>query len=396
MRLSKGFLTKAFSTVSNIGIIAGLKAAGAIAVTANPVSLGAVATIGATALTSGILVAGYKTWKDGETRKDFIKSTLTHTGFGLLGGGVGFFADDIWDWAKTFPVVSNAPQTLSTLFSNAVSWMFNEDTIQSSREYLTRDFTGTLTETSFNVDGRLFINTPENSPNISLVLNPDQSEIMARSLCAELSGCEWTNTEMTVIPTEPTLSYSDRFILDLTQQTDCDNICANNSSTMVCANFNTDAPPIAITFDMEGGAEILGKFCSETNLCDYDAPTTMPTDEVVTDIILNEPIIDEVIINTPEPTPPIIEPEDIPSPLPVYIVQSGDNLWRIAERIYGDGSKYTLILQANLNAYPGLVNADWIYPNMELVIPESDAIAADCDVIHGSTFCRAAPSPAMA
>lgn len=52
----------------------------------------------------------------------------------------------------------------------------------------------------------------------------------------------------------------------------------------------------------------------------------------------------------------------------VYVVRSGDSLWRIAERFYGDGDRYPEILAAN-----GLDGGDSnIDPGDELVIPDSD------------------------
>lgn len=45
----------------------------------------------------------------------------------------------------------------------------------------------------------------------------------------------------------------------------------------------------------------------------------------------------------------------------VYIVQSGDSLWSIAERLYGDGSKYTELAEKN-----NIENAAVIYPGQEI------------------------------
>jgi nucleoid-associated protein YgaU len=47
-------------------------------------------------------------------------------------------------------------------------------------------------------------------------------------------------------------------------------------------------------------------------------------------------------------------------------VVSGDNLWKIAEKYYGDGSKNDAIFQANR---PMLSSPDRIYPGQKLVIP---------------------------
>ena len=47
-----------------------------------------------------------------------------------------------------------------------------------------------------------------------------------------------------------------------------------------------------------------------------------------------------------------------------YTVVSGDTLWAIAERFYGDGNKYQVIADAS-----GVANPDLIYPGQELTIP---------------------------
>jgi len=68
----------------------------------------------------------------------------------------------------------------------------------------------------------------------------------------------------------------------------------------------------------------------------------------------------------PEPTP---EPEAAPAPPPppaprTYTVVSGDTLWAISERFYGDGSKYQVIADAS-----GVSNPDLIHPGQVLTIP---------------------------
>ena len=42
-----------------------------------------------------------------------------------------------------------------------------------------------------------------------------------------------------------------------------------------------------------------------------------------------------------------VEPEAVPDEEGIYTVQSGDTLWNIAETVYGDGSKYSIIFDAN-------------------------------------------------
>lgn len=63
----------------------------------------------------------------------------------------------------------------------------------------------------------------------------------------------------------------------------------------------------------------------------------------------------------------VAEPVAEETPLPAvrtYIVESGDTLWAIAERFYGDGSKYQVIADAS-----GIPNPDLIQPGQVLTIP---------------------------
>ena len=62
-----------------------------------------------------------------------------------------------------------------------------------------------------------------------------------------------------------------------------------------------------------------------------------------------------------------------------YTVRSGDCLWNIAKAFYNDGSKYTLIYNANKTVIEDTANkhrngkgsshGHWIYPNTKLIIP---------------------------
>src|SRR6478752_6118642 len=60
----------------------------------------------------------------------------------------------------------------------------------------------------------------------------------------------------------------------------------------------------------------------------------------------------------PPPPPP-------PPPAPrTYTVVSGDTLWAIAEKYYGDGNRYRAIAEAS-----GIANPDLIHPGQVLTIP---------------------------
>lgn len=50
-----------------------------------------------------------------------------------------------------------------------------------------------------------------------------------------------------------------------------------------------------------------------------------------------------------------------------YTVESGDTLWKISEEVYGNGSNYMKIFEANKDL---LDSPDRIFPGQELVIPE--------------------------
>jgi hypothetical protein len=62
-----------------------------------------------------------------------------------------------------------------------------------------------------------------------------------------------------------------------------------------------------------------------------------------------------------------------------YTVKTGDCLWNIAKRFYGDGSKWTIIYNANKTIIEntakkyrngkGSSNGHWIYPGTKLTIP---------------------------
>jgi LysM repeat protein len=66
----------------------------------------------------------------------------------------------------------------------------------------------------------------------------------------------------------------------------------------------------------------------------------------------------------PEPAPPEAAPEPAEPAARTYTVESGDTLWAIAERFYGDGSKYQVIADAS-----GISNPDLIHPGQVLTIP---------------------------
>jgi nucleoid-associated protein YgaU len=85
--------------------------------------------------------------------------------------------------------------------------------------------------------------------------------------------------------------------------------------------------------------------------------------------------------DTEEPLPPREETaaEELETPEPPtgqaaeqgatgsYTVQPGDTLWRVAERVYGNGANYQAIFEANTEL---LESPDQIFPGQTLVIPQ--------------------------
>ena len=63
--------------------------------------------------------------------------------------------------------------------------------------------------------------------------------------------------------------------------------------------------------------------------------------------------------------------QNSPAPLSAqtYTVVSGDCLWNIAKKFYGDGSMYAAIYNANIDVIGG--NPNLIYPGQVLTIPEA-------------------------
>ncbi len=50
-----------------------------------------------------------------------------------------------------------------------------------------------------------------------------------------------------------------------------------------------------------------------------------------------------------------------------YVIEKGDTLWKIAERVYGNGAQYSKIVDANSEV---IKNADLIFPGQKIRIPK--------------------------
>ena len=67
---------------------------------------------------------------------------------------------------------------------------------------------------------------------------------------------------------------------------------------------------------------------------------------------------DQLTVSTPEPA----------APAPVfYTVVSGDSLWKIASKHYGDGNKWNALFEANREV---IKDPDLIYPGQQIRVPE--------------------------
>ena len=75
-------------------------------------------------------------------------------------------------------------------------------------------------------------------------------------------------------------------------------------------------------------------------------------------------VIDEETVSVEETRSTENSPE--PTENQSYTVKSGDSLWNIAKKFYGDGSKYTAIYNANKDK---ITNPNLIYPGQVLTIP---------------------------
>jgi nucleoid-associated protein YgaU len=73
----------------------------------------------------------------------------------------------------------------------------------------------------------------------------------------------------------------------------------------------------------------------------------------------------------PEPEPATESVPETPAAAAgrTYTVQPGDTLWKISQEMYGNGSRYMKIFEANTDK---LKNPDRIFPGQELVIPDLD------------------------
>lgn len=79
---------------------------------------------------------------------------------------------------------------------------------------------------------------------------------------------------------------------------------------------------------------------------------------------------DIVTIEKPEnksPAPKLKDNRSKPKQEKVYVVKKGDNLWKIAKSVYGNGAKHNTIYAANKGVIGN--NPSLIYPGQKFIIP---------------------------
>ena len=95
-----------------------------------------------------------------------------------------------------------------------------------------------------------------------------------------------------------------------------------------------------------------------------EAPPPPPVAESAEPQVVPAAVEETAPAPAPEPAAPPPPPPPPPPAPRTYTVVSGDTLWAIAERFYGDGSKYQQIADAS-----GIPNPDLIHPGQVLTIP---------------------------
>ena len=101
---------------------------------------------------------------------------------------------------------------------------------------------------------------------------------------------------------------------------------------------------------------------THTETAETEAP---PPAEATPEPVAESGTADGPVVDDSEEALQEATPEPAPEPAArTYTVVSGDTLWAISERFYGDGNKYQMIADAS-----GVANPDLIYPGQVLTIP---------------------------
>ena len=139
------------------------------------------------------------------------------------------------------------------------------------------------------------------------------------------------------------------------------NFVLYTSDKAVWASQTKGAKDVRLTLQDDRNLVLYGSdgpaWSSDTHTDDVPPP---PVEAEVAPAAVEEPA--PAPAEEPAPPPP---PPPPPAPAPrTYTVVSGDTLWAIAERFYGDGNKYPQIAEAS-----GISNPDLIHPGQVVTIP---------------------------
>ena len=143
---------------------------------------------------------------------------------------------------------------------------------------------------------------------------------------------------------------------------------ATVSPSQMLRDAGVDPSGLNFGFGSDGSVTVSGQMSDES-----DRQTILDTLSGAPGISRIE---DQMTVAGPEPVEELQQEAvaaDSEEPTPAaeqgrkYTVQSGDTLWKIAEEMYGNGSNYTKIFDANSDL---LEHPDRIFPGQELVIPD--------------------------
>lgn len=161
------------------------------------------------------------------------------------------------------------------------------------------------------------------------------------------------------------------------------------SPSQMLRDAGIDPDGLKMSFGGDGSITVGGHIADEADRQKIiDVLSTAPGVKRVDDQMSVAPAEPAAPAATPEPAPapdvaapgaaePEVAPAEAakpPADAPseggrTYTVQSGDTLWKISEEVYGNGSKYMKIFEANTGL---LEHPDRIFPGQELNIPDLD------------------------
>lgn len=147
------------------------------------------------------------------------------------------------------------------------------------------------------------------------------------------------------------------------------------SPSQMLREAGIDPSGLKMSFGSDGTVTVSGHIAEESErLRIVDTLTSAPGITRVEDLMSLAPAepVEAISEAAPEAIPEAAADEETQPAIlaesgKTYTVESGDTLWRISENIYGNGSKYMKIFEANTDL---LEHPDRIFPGQELKIPD--------------------------